>query len=78
MTQALDQIRDKYEVLRLLGEGGMGEVYLVRHRLLEDLRVVKIMHSRLQEDSDLRERFLREAKAAVQLKHPNIAHGQCS
>ncbi len=51
----------------------MGAIYLVRHRLLDELRVVKVLRSQLNTDEDLRQRFLREAKAAIQLRHPNIA-----
>jgi serine/threonine-protein kinase len=66
-------IDPKYEVLRKLREGGMGAVYLVRHRLLGELRVVKVLRAQLALDSDLRARFLREARMASQLRHPNIA-----
>jgi tRNA A-37 threonylcarbamoyl transferase component Bud32 len=63
----------KYEVVRKLREGGMGAIYLVRHRLLDELRVIKVLRSQLNTDQDLKQRFLREAKAAIQLRHPNIA-----
>ena len=59
--------------LEKLREGGMGSVYKVRHRLLEEVRVVKVMRPHLAEDEVLRQRFLREAKVAVKLRHPNIA-----
>jgi serine/threonine-protein kinase len=45
----------------------------VRHRLLEELRVVKVMRPHLATDEVLRARFLREAKVAVKLRHPNLA-----
>ena len=51
----------------------MGAIYLVRHRLLDELRVVKVLRSQLNTDEDLRQRFLREARTAIQLRHPNIA-----
>lgn len=51
----------------------MGAIYLVRHRLLDELRVIKVLRSHLNADEDLRQRFLREAKTAIQLRHPNIA-----
>jgi len=63
----------KYEVVRRLREGGMGTIYLVRHRLLEELRVIKVLRSQMTSDSDLDQRFEREAKTAIQLRHPNIA-----
>ncbi|HPK66069.1 MAG TPA: serine/threonine-protein kinase, partial [Thermoanaerobaculia bacterium] len=67
------RIDDKYEVIKKLREGGMGAIYLVRHRLLEELRVIKVLRSQLTTDEEIRERFQREARAAIQLRHPNIA-----
>ncbi len=66
-------IDPKYEVVKKLREGGMGAIYLVRHRLLDELRVIKVLRSQLVADEDLKQRFLREAKIAIQLRHPNIA-----
>ena len=70
----LRRIEGKYEVVRKLSEGGMGVLYLVRHRQLEELRVIKVLRSSIDAEPDLRARFLREAKSAIQLRHPNIAH----
>jgi serine/threonine-protein kinase len=70
---AVEQLDPKYEVVRKLREGGMGTIYLVRHRLLEELRVIKVLRSQLTSDEDLKQRFLREAKTAILLRHPNIA-----
>jgi serine/threonine-protein kinase len=66
-------IDGKYEVLARLGGGGMGETYLVRHRHLEQARVVKVMRAELIADADLRARFLREARIASRIEHPRIA-----
>jgi serine/threonine-protein kinase len=63
----------KYEVLRHLGGGGMGEVYLVRHIHLEEKRVVKILRPDRVADPDAQKRFLREARFATQIKHPHVA-----
>ncbi len=71
MIQA--KIDPKYEIVKKLREGGMGAIYLVRHRLLDELRVVKVLRSQLVAEEDLKERFLREAKIAIHLRHPNIA-----
>lgn len=73
MTLPLPQIEGKYEILHKIKEGGMGSIYKVRHRLLEEVRVVKTIRPQFAEDADLRERFLREAKTAIRLRHPNIA-----
>jgi len=70
----LKPIEGKYEILEKLNEGGMGAVYKVQHRLLEEVRVIKVIRPQLQSDENLRRRFLREARAAVRLRHPNIAH----
>jgi serine/threonine protein kinase len=68
-----EHIEGKYEILGKLREGGMGAVYKVRHRLLDEIRVVKVLHPRLTVTPELSERFLREARLAIQLRHPNIA-----
>ncbi|MEM9493022.1 MAG: serine/threonine-protein kinase, partial [Myxococcota bacterium] len=55
-----------------LAQGGMGEVYLARHELMEREAVIKVLHPKLSHDSDLVARFLNEAKAAAQIGHPGI------
>src|SRR5579885_2289370 len=61
----------QYEIVRPLGRGGMGSVYLARERLLDRLVAIKVMH-RERADTESHERFLREARAAARLTHPNI------
>jgi eukaryotic-like serine/threonine-protein kinase len=63
----------KYEIVQRLGSGGMGEVYLVRHVHLHELRVVKILRQDLAADPAAQKRFMREARLATQIKHPNVA-----
>jgi serine/threonine protein kinase len=63
----------KYEIVRRMGSGGMGEVYLVRHLHLQELRVVKILRQDLAADPVAQKRFVREARLATQIKHPNVA-----
>jgi serine/threonine protein kinase len=63
----------KYEIVQRLGSGGMGEVYLVRHIHLQELRVIKILRPDLQTDPAHQKRFMREARLATQIKHPNVA-----
>jgi serine/threonine protein kinase len=63
----------KYEIVQRLGSGGMGEVYLVRHVHLQELRVVKILRQDLAADPSAQKRFTREARLATQIKHPNVA-----
>jgi serine/threonine-protein kinase len=72
MQTPLPEIEGKYQILSKIGAGGMGAVYKVRHRLLDETRVVKII--RPDEDSaDFRERFVREARVATRLRHTNVA-----
>jgi serine/threonine-protein kinase len=68
-----DAIEGKYEILGKLREGGMGAVYRVRHRLLEEIRVIKVIQPHLGVGREVSDRFLREARMAIQLRHPNIA-----
>jgi serine/threonine protein kinase len=63
----------KYEIVERLTSGGMGEVYLVRHLHLQELRVVKILRQDLAADPVAQKRFVREARLATQIKHPNVA-----
>ncbi|RKX29698.1 MAG: hypothetical protein DRP71_16030 [Verrucomicrobia bacterium] len=67
------QLEGKYEILEKMSEGGMGAVYKVRHRLLDEIRVIKVMRPHLAEDEVLRKRFVREAKTAIRLRHVNLA-----
>jgi serine/threonine protein kinase len=62
----------RYQILRLLGQGGMGAVYQAMHRVMERPVALKMMRSDLTGNSALAERFRREVKAAAQLHHPNI------
>lgn len=69
----LQRIEGKYEILEKMREGGMGAIYRVRHRLLDEIRVIKVMRPQFAEDQELKARFLREARLAIRLRHPNIA-----
>ncbi|QNJ91197.1 serine/threonine protein kinase [Mycolicibacterium fluoranthenivorans] len=61
-----------YRVLRLLGSGGMGEVYLVQHPRLPRQEALKVLRPDISSDSSFRERFIREADLAAGLRHPHI------
>jgi serine/threonine-protein kinase len=61
-----------YTILRLLGRGGMSEVYLAQHPRLPRRDALKIMPETTTADSGFRERFHREAEVAATLWHPNI------
>jgi serine/threonine protein kinase len=66
-------IEDKYEVLAKLSEGGMGAIYKVRHRLLDEVRVIKVVLRHAGPAGELSDRFLGEARTASRLIHPNLA-----
>src|SRR3990172_4867740 len=61
-----------YEILSLIGAGGMGEVYKGRDTRLERLVALKILPAHLASRPDLRKRFEREATTVANLQHPNI------
>ena len=65
---------DKYRIIKLLGKGGMAEVYLAEHLLLKQLCALKLMQRSLDmEDNPVFiKRFVREAKLTHSLNHPNI------
>lgn len=68
-----EHIEGKYEILEKIKEGGMGAIYKVRHRLLDEVRVVKVIRAHMEPTGENGERFLREARVANRLRHPNIA-----
>jgi eukaryotic-like serine/threonine-protein kinase len=63
---------DGYEVLSLLGEGGMGEVYRARDPVLKRDVAIKVLPQFVSQDPDRMRRFQQEAQAAAALNHPNI------
>jgi serine/threonine protein kinase len=62
----------KVEIQKLLGRGGMAEVYLGRHTTLNRPVAVKILHGHLSDDETLMARFRSEAQAVASMRHPNI------
>ncbi len=65
-------IIDKYVIEALIGRGGMGAVFVARHRTLTDKRVaIKVLHTEIT-DPDIQLRFKREAQIATRVNHPNI------
>lgn len=64
---------DKYEIIKLIGQGGMGEVYLAKHLLLHREAALKIMHADMAAKNQVfAKRFIREAKIANKIESPNI------
>lgn len=69
----LPQSVDRFDVIRILGKGGMGTVYLARDQRLDRLVAVKVLHAEGMADSDRHARFVREARTAASIRHPNVA-----
>ena len=67
-----DTVIGHYRVVSLIGEGGMGEVYLAQDTKLDRKVALKILPADLSENQDRMRRFVQEAKAAAALNHPNI------
>jgi serine/threonine-protein kinase len=65
-------LRDGFDVLRPLGQGGMASVYLARERTLDRLVAVKVLREDLATDPRGVARFLQEARVAARLRHPGI------
>jgi serine/threonine-protein kinase len=63
---------ERYQIIRRLGSGGMGEVYLARHLQMERLSAIKLLHPDLRRDPESLARFTREAKSASGIIHPNV------
>ncbi len=77
MPLAAGQSLSFYEILDLLGAGGMGEVYRARDTRLEREVAIKVLPEHFAEDEERLRRFEREAKSLASLNHPNVAqiHG---
>ena len=68
-----DPLDGKYQILAVLGIGGMGEVYKALHVHLHAVRVIKLMRANIAGDRESHDRFLREARLATRIQHPNVA-----
>jgi eukaryotic-like serine/threonine-protein kinase len=66
-----DAVRAAFDIVRPLGQGGMGSVWLARDRLLDRLVAIKVLLTSAASDAT-RDRFLREARTAAKLSHPHI------
>jgi serine/threonine protein kinase len=74
MTIAIGTRLGSYEILSLLGSGGMGEVYRARDTRLKREVALKVLPAGFSQDPDRLARFQREAELLEMLNHPNIAH----
>ncbi|MEN9752875.1 MAG: hypothetical protein RL670_566, partial [Actinomycetota bacterium] len=67
-------LADRYRVEKLIASGGMAKVYLAEDMRLERKVAIKVIHSHLASDQAFREKFIREAKIAAKLSHPNLVN----
>ena len=65
-------LNDRYTVVEQIGEGGMGRVYKALQAPLDRVVALKVMHPELARHEEFVSRFIREAKTAARLTHPNI------
>jgi eukaryotic-like serine/threonine-protein kinase len=65
-------IGDKYEIIDVIGDGGMGSVYKARHKLMKRIVAIKTLHPNLVASAAALKRFQQEAQAASSLNHPNV------
>ena len=73
MSEGTNRRIGDYEIIRELGHGGMGQVYLVRNLLSDRVEAMKVLLPNMVGQSDLVTRFTREIKVLASLEHPNIA-----
>ena len=72
MAKTGDIIEGRYRIIKTLGAGGMGTVFLAEHALIKRRVAIKILHAELATDANVVDRFMNEARAAGTLGHPNI------
>ncbi len=68
----IGQTISNYEIKSILGEGGMGVVYLAEHIKLGRKVAIKSLHVQFLNSAEIRARFINEAKMMAELQHPNI------
>ncbi|MCB9556380.1 MAG: protein kinase [Deltaproteobacteria bacterium] len=66
------RLSDRFEITRLIGQGGMGTVYEAHHTVLPRRFAIKVLRTELASDADFIERLRREAIAAARVEHPNV------
>src|SRR5258707_936469 len=68
----IDETVGNYRILKLLGEGGMGVVYLAEHPGIGRKAAVKVLHPAFAQNPEIMNRFFNEARAANAIHHPGI------
>ena len=67
-------LANRYELLELVGSGGMADVYKAHDKLLDRIVAVKVLHAQFASDAEFVARFQSEAKGAAKMSHPNIVN----
>src|SRR3954452_19063312 len=70
--QVGEVINNKYRLLRVIGDGGMGSVYEARHEMLGTSVALKFLHPELSRRAGLVQRFLQEARVSAQIQSPHV------
>src|SRR5688572_18881265 len=65
-------ISGRYLIRELIGEGGMGAVYLAEHTHMRKRVALKLLHAEMNDNEEVLARFRREAEAAARIEHPNV------
>jgi serine/threonine protein kinase len=73
MSLVGEMLSDRYRIEALVGEGGMGAVYLAEHVLMRKRVAIKVLHPEMTRMPEIVARFEREAMAAAHIEHPNVA-----
>lgn len=74
MLKTGTRLADRYEIVKTLGGGGMAIVYQARDHVLDRWIAIKVMNQSLRNNNEFIHRFIREAKAAGSLSHPNVVN----
>jgi len=73
MSLQVGEMIGDYEILGVLGVGGMGKVFKVRNTISKRIEALKVLLPDMRENPELTDRFLREIQAHASLENPNIA-----
>lgn len=72
LTFIKNALRGRYEIIKLIGKGGMASVYKARQLNLDRIVALKVIHPNLMHDKEFVNRFLQEARVCAKLRHANI------
>ena len=70
--ELIKQIANRYDIISLIGQGGMADVFKAKDIILNRIVAIKVLRPKLSDDAMTLVRFQREASAASRLSHPNV------